>query len=383
LFYTVGRLTRDVMGYLDYLPYGKKFLFKKGSSPIYLVMFITERCNARCKHCLLADGVHQPQKSTELTIDEIDKLTRNMDPLLFLVPTGGEPFIRKDLGQIVELFYRNNGVKNVGIPTNGFFTESIVETVKYILDTCPNLDLGVDVSIDGIGEKHDEIRGVPGLFDKAVMTYKELRNLEKIYPKFNANIETTVSSYNDSCLQDNYNYFVNELKAHTVFTLLTRDKPSDPASKFFDVNRYEAYADAMAKGIKERLLTGYKTFPFADVINAKRIVRHKHIAKTVRENRYLIPCYGGVLGGAIFSNGDVYPCELHTDLKLGNLRDCGFDFKAIWNNEKAQAARKRIRDGKCFCTYECFLTVNILFNPLLLPRILKEWLSIKWAKLKK
>ena len=371
------------MGYLDYLPYSKKVLFKKGSSPIYLVLFVTERCNARCKHCLLADGVHKPQKSTELSIDEIEILTRKMDPLLFLMPTGGEPFIRKDLGQIVELFYRNNGVKNVGIPTNGFFTERIVETVKYILDKCPNLDLGVDVSIDGIREKHDEIRGLPGLFDKAVMTYKELRKLEKIYPKFNANIETTVSSYNDNCLQDNYNYFVNELKAHTVFTLLTRDKPSDPASKFFDVNRYEAYAESMEKGIKERLLTGYKTFPFADVINAKRIVRHKHIAKTVRENRYLIPCYGGVLGAAIFSNGDVYPCELHTDLKLGNLRDCGFDFKAIWNNEKAQAARKLIRDGKCFCTYECFLTVNILFNPLLFPRILKEWLSIKWAKLKK
>jgi radical SAM protein with 4Fe4S-binding SPASM domain len=243
--------------------------------------------------------------------------------------------------------------------------------------------LGVDVSIDGIREKHDEIRGLPGLFDKAVMTYKELRKLEKIYPKFNANIETTVSSYNDNCLQDNYNYFVNELKAHTVFTLLTRDKPADPASKFFNVNRYEAYADAMEKGIKDRLLTGYKTFPFADVINAKRIVRHKLIANVVRENKYQIPCYGGTLGSAIFANGDVYPCELHTDLKLGNLREQEFNFKKIWNDEKAREARKLIRDKKCFCTYECFLTLNILFNPTMFPRIFREWVKIKLAKRKK
>ncbi len=371
------------MDYLNELKFGKRLFYKKGASPLYLVLFITDRCNACCKHCLLADGAHSSDKSSELTLDDFEKLSRQMDQLMFLAPTGGEPFIRQDIGEILKIFYKNNGVRNVGIPTNGFFTKRIVETAKSVLETCPELHLGIDVSMDGIKERHDEIRGVPGLFDKAVETYNELRQLERLYPKLNVNIETTVSSFNDDCLLKNYNYFVNELKAPNVFTLLTRHKPSDPASKHFDIKRYEEYASQMEEGIKKRVLTGYSSFPFSDFINAKRIVRHKHIAKTVRENRYLIPCYGGVLGAAIFSNGDVYPCELHTDLKLGNLRDCDFDFKAIWNNEKAQAARNLIRDGKCFCTYECFLTVNILFNPLLFPRILKEWLSIKWAKLKK
>jgi len=371
------------MGSLDYLRFGGKLFLKRDSSPIYLVLFITDRCNARCKHCLLADGVHRPDKRAELTIDEIAQLSKNMDPLLFLLPTGGEPFMRPDLGQIVTLFYKNNRVRNVGIPTNGFFTERIVDTVTHILETCPGIDLGIDVSLDGIKERHDEIRGVPGLFDKAVATYKELRKIEKLYKNFNVNIETTVSSYNDNYLLENYNYFVNELKAHTIFTLLTRDKPRDPATKFFNIERYEAYAGKMEESIKERILTGYDTFPFADVINAKRIVRHKMIAKVVRENTYQIPCYAGVLGAAIFSNGDVYPCELRTDLKLGNLRDYNFDFKAIWKTEKAQEARRLIRDEKCFCTYECFLTLNILFNPFMLPRVLKEWGALKLAKWKK
>jgi MoaA/NifB/PqqE/SkfB family radical SAM enzyme len=371
------------MGTLGYLKFAEKLFLKQGSSPLYLVLFVTDRCNARCKHCLLADGVHKPDKSAELTLEEIEVLSKKMDPLLFLLPTGGEPFLRDDLGEIVKLFYNNNSVRNVGIPTNGFFTEKIVRIIQDILETCPELDLGVDVSLDGIGEKHDEIRGVEGLFDNAVKTFNELSLLEKKYPQFNVNIETTVSSCNDNCLLENYQFFTNELKAHTVFTLLTRDKPRDPATKFFDVERYEAYARQMEAGIKQGVLTGYDTFPFADFINAKRIVRHRLIAKVVRENRYQLPCYAGVLGAAIFANGDVYPCELHTDLKLGNLRDHHFDFKTIWKSEEAEQARKLIRAGKCFCTYECFLTVNILFNPVMVPAILKEWGSLKWSRLRK
>jgi MoaA/NifB/PqqE/SkfB family radical SAM enzyme len=371
------------MSSIDYLKFAEKLFFKEGSSPLYLVLFVTDRCNARCKHCLLADGVHTPDKSSELSLEEIEVLSKKMDPLLFLLPTGGEPFLRDDLGEIIKLFYKNNRVRNVGIPTNGFFTEKIVRIIRDILETCPDLDLGVDVSLDGVGAKHDEIRGVAGLFDNAVKTFNELTLLEKMYPRFNVNIETTVSSYNDNCLLENYGFFTHTLKAHTVFTLLTRDKPRDPATKFFDVGRYEAYARKMEEGIKKGVLTGYDTFPFADFINAKRIVRHRLIAKVVRENRYQLPCYAGVLGAAIFANGDVYPCELHTDLKLGNLRDYHFDFKAIWKSEKAEQARKLIKTGKCFCTYECFLTVNILFNPLMVPEILKEWGSLKWSRLRK
>ncbi len=300
---------------------------------------------------------------------------------MFLLPTGGQPFLRKDLAEIVKIFYRETNVRNVGIPTNGTMTERTIEFVKDVLSSCPEIDLGIDVSIDGIGERHDDVRQVKGLFEKAVTTYKELRKLEKIYPNFNVNIETTVSSYNDDHLQEMYDYFTHELGANTIFTLLTRGAPKEPASKFFDITRYEGYAKKMEEGIKNRVLTGYYNFPFCDVINAKRIVRHRLIAKTVRENRYQVPCMAGRLGAAIFANGDVLPCELHTDMILGNLRDFGHDFKKIWFSEKADEARKRIWDSKCFCTYECFLTLNILFNKRMYPQILKEWFSIKKSKM--
>ena len=67
---------------------------------------------------------------------------------------------------------------------------------------------------------------------------------------------------------------------------------------------------------------------------------------------------------------------------LGNVRDYDYDFKKIWYGPKADEVRRSISKGKCYCTYECFLTVNILFNPLMYPVILKEWAALKWAQLR-
>jgi hypothetical protein len=121
--------------------------------------------------------------------------------------------------------------------------------------------------------------------------------------------------------------------------------------------------------------------PFSDFLNAKRIIRPRIIAKTVRERRYQIPCYAGTLGGAMFSEGQVLPCELHIDKEIGNVRNFDYDFKKLWYSPKADEIRQYIRETKCFCTYECFLTVNILFNPLVLPRVAKEWAVLKGNEL--
>jgi len=382
------------MGYLDYLQHGKKIFLKKGELPVYLVYFITDACNAKCKHCLLADGAHpgweEPSmayRKQELSLEEIDKISASMGKgsLMFLLPTGGEPFLRKDIGEIVKIFHKNTGVRNVGIPTNGSTTTRTVSIVKDLCESCPDLDLHIDVSLDGVGALHDEIRVFPGLFKRSIETYKALREVEKHYENFSVQVETTVSKHNEDVLIENYEWFRKNLDVDTVFTLLTRGSPKEPLAKFFDVEKYQAYADHMEREYKSGSLSGYDHFPFADVINAKRIVRHNLIARIARTNEYQIPCYAGNLGGAMFANGDVYPCELLIDRKLGNLREAGYDFRKIWFSPQADATRKFIRESKCFCTYECFLTINILFNPRMMPAVLREWSSLKlrrmWRKL--
>ncbi len=368
------------MGALDYMHYAKRILYKRGASPLYFVYFVTERCNAQCRHCLL--GQEHRSGEGELTIDEIEKVSASMGPMLFFTPTGGEPFLRPDLPEIVSIFRRNNRALNVGIPTNGSMTGRTVRAVRTMLDANPDLDLHLDVSIDGLPELHDEIRGVPGLFDRAIETYKQLRELERHYPQFSTCVQVTVSAFNQHQLLELYDYLKRGVGINTVFSLLTRGEPRDPAAKDFDIEKYLAFHRALEEDNKARILSGYYKMPFSDVLNAKRIVRPQIISKTVIENRYQVPCYGGTLGAAMFSKGEVLPCELRWRDVIGNVRDVDYDFQRLWRSPEAEAMRCDIRCNRCFCTYECFLTLNILFNPLVLPRVGWQWAQLKAAKLR-
>jgi len=367
----------SVMSYLKYTP---RMLVKRGAMPLYFVFFVTENCNAHCSHCLL--GQRTEWVKNELTVDEIEKVSASMDDMLFFTPTGGEPFIRKDLPEIVRIFQTNNHAANVGIPTNGSLTGRVVESCETMLKENPSIDLHIDVSIDGIGEDHDRIRNTPGLFDKAVRTYRELRNLEKHYPNFSTCVQITVSALNQHKLLPLYDYLGKELGVNTVFTLLTRGEPADPMTKGFDIANYEKFHRVLERDNKALILSGYYKMPFSDVLNAKRIVRPRIIAKTTRENAYQIPCYAGTLGGAMFSQGQVLPCEVRPDRVIANVRDHDYDFRKVWFSQRADEMRRDIRCTKCFCTYECFLTVNIMFNPLVLPQVFKEYVALKGARIR-
>ncbi|MBI5031812.1 MAG: radical SAM protein [Chloroflexi bacterium] len=378
------------MSVMNYMKFAPRILYKKGASPLYFVLFITKNCNARCGHCLL--GSHE-RHTGELTIDEIEKVSRSMDDMIFFTPTGGEPFLRKDLPEIVKIFHKNNHAPNVGIPTNGSLTSRVVDGTREMLDSCPDMDLHIDISIDGVGEDHDKFRGFKGLFDRAIRTYRELRVLEKHYHNFSACIQIAVSQYNHDRLDEIYDYLKTYVGVNTVFTLLLRGGPKDPAAKFtppidpkanqFDIDNYMNFHYRLEEENKKRELSGYYKLPFGDFINAKRIIRPKLITQMVKERRFVIPCNAGTLGGNMFANGDVLACEqMGEEQVLGNVRDFDYDFKKIWRSQKADEVREWISKTKCYCTYECFMTVNILFNPLMYPVILKEWATLKWAQLR-
>ena len=80
------------------------------------------------------------------------------------------------------------------------------------------------------------------------------------------------------------------------------------------------------------------------------------------DNEYISPCHAGSLFGIITSKGEVYPCEILENRKLGKLRDNNMDFSAIWKSKKTKDTREFIIKTKCSCSYECALSYNILGN---------------------
>jgi radical SAM protein with 4Fe4S-binding SPASM domain len=362
--------------YFNTINYAKNIFIKKCASPIYLIFFVTEICNARCKHCFGSFSNKQEKAKEELSLEEIDKISKNMDNLLYLLPTGGEPFLREDLPDIINVFYRNNRLRNVGIPTNGSLTKKVVDSVGKILSLCKDLHLGVDISIDALHEAHDTIRGFPGLFEKAIETYWQLKELEKGNKNFKVCVEVTVSKFNQDKLFEMYDYFINNLKVYNVFVRLVRGSPRDPSAKEVDIEKFEKFTMQVEKDLKNGVFYGHAVYPFSEFITARDIIGRRLTIKTVKENTFQIPCYAGNLTGVIRSNGGVYPCEL-LNYEIGNLRENNYNLKELWQSERAKNIRKEIRESRCFCTHECFITNNILFNPKMLPKVLQEYIKLK------
>ncbi len=361
---------RNVARYAKFAPYLVK---QKRDYPLYLILFVTRECNAFCGHCLLSN----PElKSGKLSVDDYEKIARSMGPILFLLPTGGEPWLRRDLPQIVSKFVDHNQVVNVGIPSNGSFPERLIPGMEWLLSTYPNVDFAIDISFDHIHEKHDENRKIPGLFTQACQTFNDLKPLQQRFKNFNLNVCFTVSALNQYDLDEIYDFLVGTLGVTNINHLLVRGFSREMAQHDVDPERYKAISNR----IKQDELRGYHGFAFSDFVNAIRYRRQEVIHKVALENKYQLPCRAGELAGVFYPNGDVFPCELLNE-RIGNLRDVDFDVPTLWNSPRAMEVRNLIRDTRCRCTFECFLTANIFFNPLELARVMKEYAGIKRGKL--
>ncbi|MEW5920477.1 MAG: radical SAM protein [Bacillota bacterium] len=133
--------------------------------PFFLSHLVTTRCNCSCPMCLWRDN---SGKVTEMTADEIGKFYRDSRQNGFIGTAiwGGEPLLRQDLGQILH-HARSYGLTTLLI-SNGFYLK------ERLGDLAPRLD-AVIVSLDYADEKHDRLRGCPGLFRRAVEAVEHLR----------------------------------------------------------------------------------------------------------------------------------------------------------------------------------------------------------------
>ena len=157
-------------------------------SPVTLTFSVTNMCQSRCKTCnIWKVYLDKPElRKEELGIDEIEKIFRTLGHVFFFNVSGGEPFLREDLPEIVRLAckYLTPGV--IHIPTNGIATNLIEDSMIQIMETMSSDGYGdtpitIKPSFDGVEEKHDEIRGVKGNFKKLLDTYQRLVTLKKKY----------------------------------------------------------------------------------------------------------------------------------------------------------------------------------------------------------
>ena len=169
--------------------------------PLNLTVSVSYHCNSRCKTCNV-----WKKKTNEFTVEEFDKTFASIGKSPYwLTLSGGEPFLRSDIVDICSSAYRHFEPGIINIPTNGILHNSIPKKVEEILTTCPESQIIVNLSIDGIGEDHDLIRGITGNFEKSMKTFDALSLLD--YPNFSLGIHTVISRYNVHKIPQIYKFF--------------------------------------------------------------------------------------------------------------------------------------------------------------------------------
>ncbi len=359
---------------MPYSPFRHALSVFRKRSPVQLTFFLTGRCNAACPFCFYLSGKNPPvENRTELSIDEIRRISPSMGRLLWLAFSGGEIFLREDITEIAEVFYKNNMPSIILFPTNGLLTGVIKKKIEAILKCCKKSTIAVKLSIEGTEGVHDSIRG-RGSFRKTMKTYEALGGLLDTYPNFELGINTVFCSANQDSMDEVIEFVkgLDRIRTHTVS--LIRGDVTDPGLKEIDIEKYRKTADNLAANLRKGASAVYR-FKGAKIKAAQDILQRRLIYETVVGKRQIVPCYAGRLNLVLTESGDVYPCESFS-MKLGNVRESGYDIEEILKNRDSQGKIKTIRDNGCFCTHECYLMTNILFNPRLYPKLLKEYLQL-------
>ncbi len=312
-------------------------------------------------------------------MEEIQEIFRRFGHIKYLTLGGGEPSLRDDLAEIARLSYANNGLQNLKIITNGLLPEKFASQMEEIICSCPGLFVDAGVSLDALGQKHDNIRGVKGTFDKAINTIKLLKDLQDKCEKFTVSVCSVCFRSSQAQAEELFR-FVNEKLGVRFYYSLIRADARDKHEKEVDIDLFQKTAERIAR---VQAKSEADKYPFSSVKHIIDELTLEIVARTVKEQRMIIPCKAGKTEVVLTNNGEVLPCEL-LGRSFGNLRNYEYDIARLLKTEEAGSILREIQEKRCFCTWECIIRNNIVFSPRLYPRIffrlVKKGLSHRWGK---
>jgi MoaA/NifB/PqqE/SkfB family radical SAM enzyme len=326
------------------------YSYRELASPPFLVLFINSICNMKCEHCFYWTSLN---KKDDLSRDEIFALSDSLGPIENLNLSGGEPFLRKEFGEICRKFIQTNGVKQIYVPTNGYYTERCVAAVAEVLKE-PSLDLFVaEISLDGMPEFHDTFRVSKNSFRKAMETYDALVALQATDARLRIHSISTATDVNMEEIKKLTTYLYERCPKmdHHNLAIIRGDR-KNATLRGPSLKQYEDLYEYIRRLWAPREEGRYGSLVEPMLQWAK--------VETVKQERQVVPCKAGRISGVVYANGDVGVCEIHKP--IGNLRQKSFT--EIWHSPEARALRESIARKECYCTTEVFMWSSIVYQPL-------------------
>jgi MoaA/NifB/PqqE/SkfB family radical SAM enzyme len=337
-------------------------VYQEPATPPMLVLFINSICNMKCEHCFYWTSLN---KKDDLTQEELFALSDSLGPIENLNLSGGEPFLRKDFGEVVRKFIRTNGVRQIYVPTNGYFTDRTIAALREVLKE-PSLDLFViEISLDGMPAFHDTFRVARHAFEKAMQTYDALAELQAEDPRLriHANSCATDVNMDEIRMLTTFLYDRCPRMEHHNLAVIRGDR-KNPGLHGPSLQQYEELYAYIRRLWAPREQSRYGSL-------VEPLLQHIKV-RTIREERQVVPCRAGRISGIVYANGDVSVCETHAP--IGNLRKNSF--AEIWNSPEARALRQSIANKECYCTQEISMWSSIVYHPVQLVRAIagaKAW----------
>lgn len=292
------------------------------ANKLYGSIIVTYRCNARCNMCDVWRYPTKPQE--EIGVDVIRKLPQ----LFFANVTGGEPFVRQDLPEIVGELRKK--ARRIVISTNGFFTDRIIELCKVYPD------LGIRISVEGLREANDKIRGIPDGYNRIQDTLHKLQEMGLKDIGFamtiqDLNYQDLVGMYK---IAKDFNYEFATATVHNSHYFHKWDN---------EIHNKEAVIGELKKLIKELLKSKKIKEWFRAYFNYGLI-------NYIDGNPRFLPCEMGRNGFFLDPWGDVLACNgMDEKQVIGNLKEHTWD--EIWGSQRAEEARRMVKN----CGKNCWM----------------------------
>ena len=338
----------------------RRFGFPK-MYPFSVVVSVSFRCNSKCRTC---DVWRKP--NDDMSAEEWDKVFASLGRTPFYITfTGGEPFLRKDLDDMVVSAYKHCRPSVITIPTNGLLTDRIVERVERMCRECPESQIGLNLSLDGLGEEHDDIRGVPGNWDKSMRTWECLKELQAKHKNLVLTVHTVVSRFNQHRFRDIYDG-LQFLQPDSYITEVAEERVELDTVGWGitpDPDQYAPIADFLSQQARSRHSKG-----LARVTQAFRAEYYQLAKRVLYERTQVIDCYAGWASAHIAPNGDIWSCCIRAE-PVGSLRHTNYDLAPIWFGERMAKLRKSIYEKECACPMANASYANMLLHPPTVARV--------------
>ena len=319
-------------------------------------IIVTYRCPMRCKMCDIWNNPTKPEEEFK------PELLKKLPKMRSVNITGGEPFVREDIEEIVKILLTKTD--RIVFSTSGYFSDKIIALAKKYPQ------IGYRISIEGLSCKNDELRGRAGGFDKGLRTLLELRRLGIKDIGFGI----TVSNNNSADMLDLY-----ELNRNLKMQFATASFHNSFYFHKYDnkVTNIDEVCGNFDELIQRLMKENSPKSWFRAFFNLGLI-------NYIKGGRRMLPCEAGSENFFIDPYGNVLPCN-------GMEKSCWFDtmgnlnnvetFDEIWHSEQAKAVREKV----AHCPKNCWMIGSVSpvmkkYMPNILPWIVKNKLRVVMGK---